>query len=445
MVLGAASCRAPSLAKNTSYIVKYKKEVSMSSSPSYKLGFRDACKAAKILLFNRLVKSYEAGEIPYSAQDFFYWSSLWMLPDWPLLLREGRVIMHEEQPVNRRVLDVPLKDLSNGLRQNQAIQALTSRLNSRQLEFVAQMGVSLGQALMENKPKSPVDEDSEAINGFAETHLKKLWDEQAGSLGADLETGPSNTVQNNLSQADMKPKEQVSSGNTTESTRPEQHDSSTKPLSWPDTASAGQWIGVFLLAGFIGFMVAGVIASCLFMTGAMTAGQAMTSTLEGGGGSSSTGLGNSLVCMSFPLWIVGWLVISAGIVWAMGKRLNAQTAKARAERKITIESLGAVAAGEATCLTPTTLNVPAKVVLVLTRDNFAVYAKQPFVKGFECLLSNLAGVATCRDHPALPANSMEITFVKNGNPFVGQFSGLQEINGEQWADRITAIRQRGIA
>ena len=215
----------------------------------------------------------------------------------------------------------------------------------------------------------------------------------------------------------------------------EQNLDTNRPLSWPSPAGTGEWILIVLVAGAVGFFGGGMAAA---MT--MFGGGAIAAAID-----KSGGLMMLMMCASLPVWLVVGLALFGGIISFAGKPLRTKTAVAKTERQRTTEMLGAIAISEATCSTPTTLNVPTQVVIVLTRNSFAVYGKQPFTKGFECPLDNVTDIATRKTNSVLPPSDLKLTFVENGRPFVGQFGGLYEINGDQWADKIMAIRQRGIA
>jgi hypothetical protein len=208
----------------------------------------------------------------------------------------------------------------------------------------------------------------------------------------------------------------LSSGKPTDM---KQKDTSTHPLSWPDTASTKEWIVVFTVSA-----VVYVFLFLLFPILSLLVGEKDW----------------SLICRELVQGFGSGAFISVATMTFGVALLREKNFSARAKRKRISKSLGAIIIGAANCSTPAILNASSDVVLVLTRYTFAVYGKQPLVKDFECPLSNIVGTATHKDNPVLPLDSIEITFKGNDKTLVGRFHKLQEIDGEEWAYKIAALR-----
>lgn len=133
--------------------------------------------------------------------------------------------------------------------------------------------------------------------------------------------------------------------------------------------------------------------------------------------------------------MIFWATMFGGAIYLRGKN-----DVAREKRKRICKSLGALAVTQAKCWTPTAFNTSTDVVLLLTRNTCAVYSTKPFVKGFECPLSNIVETVTRKDNPSLSLDSIEITFSDQGKHLVGRFHRLHEMDGEEWAAMIAALR-----
>jgi len=198
-----------------------------------------------------------------------------------------------------------------------------------------------------------------------------------------------------------------------------QRNISTRPLSWPNTVSTKEWIVVCILSSLV-FLLLFMLSTVLFP---LIEGKDLSSI------SLSLIQGIGVGGMMF------WTTMYAGAIYLRGKNDVARLKRTRVSK-----SLGAIAITPAHCWTPNSLNLSSDVVLVLTRNTFAVYGKQPFVKEFECPLSSIVGTATRQNKSTVPPNSIEITLKEDSETFVGRFYGLQETDSEEWAYKIAALR-----
>ncbi len=198
-----------------------------------------------------------------------------------------------------------------------------------------------------------------------------------------------------------------------------QRDKSARPLSWPDTPSTKEWIVVCILSSLV-FVLLFLVSTVLFPL------------LEGKDLSS---ISPSLMQGIYGAGLCFWTTMFAGATYLRGKNDVARLKRTRVSK-----SLGAIAITPANCWTPNSLNLSSDVVLVLTRNTFAVYGKQPFVKEFECPLLSIVGTATHQNNSVIPPNSIEITLKKDNKTSVVRFSGLQETDSEEWAYKIAALR-----
>ena len=199
-----------------------------------------------------------------------------------------------------------------------------------------------------------------------------------------------------------------------------QRNVSTRPLSWPDAPSTREWIIVFTVSGVMFLFI-----FLLFLFLSMLVGKK----------------DSSLICLTLIQGIsIGASIFAAtmtlGVILLRGKSFSART-----ECKRISKSLGAIAIGTANCSTLANPSIPPEVVLVLTRNTFAVYGKRPFVKVFEYSLSKIVGTATYRDNPALLPDTIEITFKDDDKASVRRFHQLREIDDEEWADKIALMQQ----